>query len=642
MAIRIKSGDLLTVEQLSNHFKVIAGPGAGKTHFLVENIKSIIRTDSKIKNSKHRKILCITYTNTAVDEIKSRLSEYQDSVEVYTIHGFIIKHIIKHFQSELKKLIKQEFDISVPNNVKITSQFEGLNILDDHDTSDIHQFIKQKSDEVDAITYSKKDMGEVEIDVNTFNENEKLTLKGPNRTTVKNAHKLLIKEYCWSKANRLTHDEILYFGYQIIKRNSTVAYILRVLFPYIFIDEFQDTNPLQTKTIKHLGSYSTIVGTIGDIAQSIYSFQGANPKEFERFSIKNDSVTSTKKYLIDGNRRSSTNIVELCNYIRQKDKDLIQHSIKEYKTLEDRKEIEDIKVSFIAGKTDEQYKKINNIVNDGGVVLTRSWVGAFNYIYEATDIQKKMLRQLYYSYFHTPIDIRTEISEHKNVEWVKAFTFIHKLWEGHRTKDIMIVFNAFSMYINERKLKENMNVTLINSLNSLMTKTFINIRGTNKTESIINKFNSLLQEEKYFEVRKLFTHSNNDLIPIYGKYDDNRKEYISALEWRVSFKLFKGVFSPEAKFMTVHQAKGREWKQVIVNLEPTKYDKTNFTKMFNEPDVLSLGDANEFTRLFYVACSRAKEKLYIHIKNQNKINRIKQKLDEYCHYHGISKFYTFE
>lgn len=70
MAIEMTSGDIFTPEQLEKHVKVYAGPGAGKTHFLVENVKNIITTNALITRSQMRKILCVTYTNAAVDEIK--------------------------------------------------------------------------------------------------------------------------------------------------------------------------------------------------------------------------------------------------------------------------------------------------------------------------------------------------------------------------------------------------------------------------------------------------------------------------------------------------------------------------------------------------------------------------------------------
>ena len=76
MAIDLTSGDLLTEEQLNSHFAVYAGPGSGKTHFLVNNIKNIVTTHPVIINSNERKVLCITYTNAAVDEIQRRLDRY--------------------------------------------------------------------------------------------------------------------------------------------------------------------------------------------------------------------------------------------------------------------------------------------------------------------------------------------------------------------------------------------------------------------------------------------------------------------------------------------------------------------------------------------------------------------------------------
>ena len=129
MAFEIESGTILTTEQLQNHAKIYAGPGAGKTHFLVENVKNIAINHSTISKSNMRKVLCITYTNAAVEEITYRLNRFGDSVEIFTIHGFIIEHIIKPFQIDLRRIIKEQFDIDIQGNKSITSQIEGVGIL---------------------------------------------------------------------------------------------------------------------------------------------------------------------------------------------------------------------------------------------------------------------------------------------------------------------------------------------------------------------------------------------------------------------------------------------------------------------------------------------------------------------------------
>lgn len=104
MAQQLSSSDLLSTEQLASHFKVYAGPGSGKTHFLVQNIKNIVSNHPAIVGSRNRNVLCITYTNAGVSEIVNRLHSLQKYVKIYTIHGFIFEHIIKPYQSELKKL----------------------------------------------------------------------------------------------------------------------------------------------------------------------------------------------------------------------------------------------------------------------------------------------------------------------------------------------------------------------------------------------------------------------------------------------------------------------------------------------------------------------------------------------------------
>lgn len=83
------------------------------------------------------------------------------------------------------------------------------------------------------------------------------------------------------------------------------------------MDEFQDTNPLQTMLIKLIGVKSTTIGIIGDIAQSIYSFQGAKPSQFADFAMNGERELA--QYVINDNRRSTANIVNFCNYLRQSD-----------------------------------------------------------------------------------------------------------------------------------------------------------------------------------------------------------------------------------------------------------------------------------------------------------------------------------
>lgn len=77
---------------IEQHFKVSAGPGAGKTRWLVNHIKNILHHSTRL--GKTRKIVCITYTNVAIEIILNRLGETAERIEVSTIHSFLYRHVI--------------------------------------------------------------------------------------------------------------------------------------------------------------------------------------------------------------------------------------------------------------------------------------------------------------------------------------------------------------------------------------------------------------------------------------------------------------------------------------------------------------------------------------------------------------------
>src|SRR6056297_4135078 len=95
------------IENIEQHFKISAGPGAGKTHWLVQHIKHVLNDSKRL--SKSRKIACITYTNIAVETILTRLGTSTDQVEVSTIHSFLYKHLVKPYVS----FIADEYGLNV-------------------------------------------------------------------------------------------------------------------------------------------------------------------------------------------------------------------------------------------------------------------------------------------------------------------------------------------------------------------------------------------------------------------------------------------------------------------------------------------------------------------------------------------------
>lgn len=639
MAYEINSGDILDLENINSNKKIYAGPGAGKTYFLVNNIKDMFKKETKIYKSESKKILCITYTNSAVEEIKNRLEGYENNIEICTIHSFIIKYIICFCQEELKKIMKEDYGVEVKGKARISSQIEGVGILHGREKQEIFDYINANSGTEEELNYSKKIMGEVKIDINKYIEGNKKELISSDKINV--LHKKVIKKYLWDVVRKLNHDEILYFGYRIIERNPTILYALRVQFPYIFVDEFQDTNPLQTMILSKICEKISKITVIGDIAQSIYSFQGARPAQFKDFSMP-----KIIKYEINGNRRSTNNIVHLCNYIRKND-NFEQKSIKEYQSQEEKQNAEKRLVHFV---TNSSYQKIENIIRqvlkDEGAIITRTWAYAFKYIMDISNEQKETLKKIYNSYYASPIDIRYEISESSSILWVKAFKFIIYLNKTYKTRTINNILNAIEIYgkVDKNILKENLSIDLIIKINSFLDNIFGNINNQTKVVEIINKFNNNLNESVNEEIKN-FLNRTMDLedfkIELFSEEDNQQlMSLINELEWNTAKSLFNEVFSKDSKYMTVHQAKGLEWKTVFVSIHPTRADATTFSDMFEKSNILSENSMDEFTRMFYVACSRASEELFIDIDEADK-KMVEQKLNAYINEKKIDKFYDF-
>ena len=469
-------------------------------------------------------------------------------------------------------------------------------------------------------------MGEVEVDNDDFLRSRgdgKISHRLKASKKIKENHIIPIKKYVWSVARKLTYNEILYFGYRILENNPTALYAMRVKFPFIFVDEFQDTNPLQTLLLKLIGEKSTKIIIVGDVAQSIYSFQGAKPSDFNNFYI---DAENDAQYSINGNRRSTKNVVEFCNFLRQSEPNVIQDSIKVYKSEEVKNATEAKKIHFIIGESSEKKRAITRVIDEGGVVLTRAWAAAFDYIQDIDEEQAGHLKSIYNSYFNTPIQIREEIAEHNNVKWVRAFRFIFNLWESFENGSLIDMISALKIYLNIEAKK--ITPSFIFKFNTILKAVFINLNYSSITCNILQKFNEEIMKTEHVELGEVFNVIAE--IPI---FDDQERESlmksVSSLTWDTSYKLFNEVFSDNSKYMTVHQAKGLEWDKVIVSLTPTRRDGISISDIFSKPQLTAENSSNEFVRMYYVACSRAREDLYIHIPSGCSKDIIENSLNKY-------------
>jgi DNA helicase II / ATP-dependent DNA helicase PcrA len=315
--ILIDSGE--TLEDLDHPFRVSAGPGSGKTYWLISHIRNVLRNSKKLTPAS--RIACITYTTVASEEIKSRLNEGGNRVDVSTIHSFLYTNVIKTYAY----LLKDENDDYLVS-------IKDLDGHEEHRPSGIfHKWINQNP----TYRYLNNTPEEKLISLrclmdlswrlvdnecklilrNPYKGLNKFTRSGKMLSFPSKSQKLLLKykKLFW-KSGRIHHEDVLYLSYRILKENPDICSFLSIRYPYIFIDEFQDTNPIQTKIITWLANAGSIVGVIGDPAQSIYQFQDARRDDFIDFNLP-----GLVRYEIKNNRRSTNKIINLLNYVRKDD-----------------------------------------------------------------------------------------------------------------------------------------------------------------------------------------------------------------------------------------------------------------------------------------------------------------------------------
>lgn len=555
---QITSDTLL--DDVEHHFRVSAGPGAGKTHWLVEHIKNVLHNSSRL--AKTKKIACITFTNIAVETILKRLGTSVEHVEVSTIHSFLYKHIVKPYAS----FISDEYGLNINemdgHDDVILSNYGFLNdwkirtgqqrIREDNDLVKAFKAIKWKFDNAGNLI-AKTDYpyksGAYAIKSSSYFEYKKMT---------------------WEKGV-IHHDDVLFFSYQIVQRFPFVLEILRAKFPYFFVDEFQDCNPIQVVLLSFLGQSETIIGIIGDKAQSIYGFQGAEPSQFQSFSLR-----EIFDYQMSDNRRSSNEIIGLLNGLRG---DITQNPFRNFASTKPLILVGDMSLALQRGKTICGIEKVyslsrQNITSNamkmeiGGVALDG---GLFNRLVE---IDKPSSSNKYRS--------KLTMACIKATEYARQGKF----------KD------AIKELEKEFKYKDDKNRSRKESLIHIMT--LMAKYDTFKDNSLYHFFTIVKSE-----INKDISDLRNGAAKIF--YDSNTYQQLA---------LCVNVPEDMSLHKTIHKSKGDEFDNVLLVLK----EESDLSFVLN-PDINSDTTAAEEQRINYVAVSRAKNRLFISVPSLSVANQ---------------------
>ncbi len=356
---QLNEAQQLPVLQKDGPMIIIAGAGSGKTRVLTIRIAYLMSLGVDAFS-----ILALTFTNKAAKEMKKRISEIVGSGEAKNLW-------MGTFHSVFARILRAESSkLGYPSNFTI------------YDTQDSVRLISSiiKEMQLDRDVYKPKQvLGRISsyknnlITVKAYFNNPEL--QEQDAMSKKPRLGEIYQNYvdrCF-KAGAMDFDDLLLKTNELLNRFPEVLAKYQDRFRYILVDEYQDTNHSQYLIVRALSDRFQNICVVGDDAQSIYAFRGANINNILNFQKDYDNV---KMYRLEQNYRSTKNIVEAANSIIDKNKTKLDKivwtandhgpKIKVHRSLTDAEE-----GRFVAGEIWEQ-KMQNQLDNKNFAILYRT------------------------------------------------------------------------------------------------------------------------------------------------------------------------------------------------------------------------------------------------------------------------------
>ncbi|WCM60705.1 ATP-dependent helicase [Paenibacillus polymyxa] len=586
--IEINSDRLIPIEK---HFRVSAGPGAGKTYWLVQHIKNVLHQSKRLE--KARKVACITYTNVAVETILNRLGNSVNQVEVSTLHSFLYRHIIKPYAT----FLENDFELNVTQmdgHEDTVVHFKKVKQwIENHPDAHllkhpytVNQLIKLKENKVPLVrwlyhlNYRLNECGDIEI-IGDNRKAYRIEMDGDKeeRKCLSNSclktlsgDLLGYKKMYWSKGI-IDHNDVLYFSYQLLKKYPFISNVLRAKFPYLFIDEFQDTNPIQVEILKIIGAEETIVGIIGDEAQSIYGFQGADSSQFTSFSLP-----ALTEFVMKDNRRSTNSIIDLLNIIRE---DIKQNKYRD---------IQGDKPTLLIGKRMDAFSKAVEMGDKGNEIYSLSRDNI------TSNIMKK--------------DLSQEISNSKLIE--ELFEIDKPSISNKYRSNVVISCIRAAEYAREGDAKKAIK-EIEGTLKDKPHKEERRKLALKTLFLLLNKYDDYKDKSLYY----FYSFIKNDIRPEISKLGNGApKKFYEDYDYK-QLSICVNFTDDKSKHRTIHKSKGEEFDNVLILL-----NSSDGMDIFTKPNLKD----NEEHRIIYVALSRARERIFINVPSID--NSIVEDLDE--------------
>ncbi len=577
---------------------VIAGAGTGKTRTLVFRLARLIEDKNPPES-----ILLLTFTRKAASEMLRRASGILDGrcdeVSGGTFHSFALQTLRKYAEA-----------INFRNN---------FSVLDSGDSEDVINILRSnfKFDKTKRRFPTKSTIHKIiSMSVNTREKIDKVIENDyPGYEDLAEEINLISIQYREYKAQHqlMDYDDLLVHLLNLMKSRPDIRKRLNDRYRYIMVDEYQDTNRLQHEIVLQLAGTKQNIMAVGDDAQSIYAFRGA---DYQNILFFPKSFDECKIYKIEQNYRSTTPILDLSNEI------IKSAAFKYEKELYSDKIEGDLPMVVAANDEREQSDFIAQQILE----------------FREQGIELDDIAVLFRSSYHS-FDLEISLSK-SNIPYQK-FGGI-KFAETAHIKDLLAFFkvlynpNDAISWTRLLLLHSGVGPVTASKIVDLITSNEISLEKDSslskiKVKQSIQKLFKILSEEIYSKSSlsdKAMRFSKYYKPILIEKHDDWRKRW-QDLETFISIA---GTYKSLASFLndmaidpptdkiddiaptdkedelltlsTIHSAKGLEWKVVFLiwALEG---------RFPSARSISSIDSIEEERRLFYVACTRAKDTLCI-------------------------------
>ena len=607
------------VTTLQGPLMVLAGAGSGKTRVLTMRIAHLITN-----GVDPFQILALTFTNKAAKEMKERIAKVVGNSNARSLW-------MGTFHSVFARILRSEAHyLGFPSNFTIYDTQDSLNVLKKvlkelNIDSDLYKPKKVQS----RISAYKNNL----ITVNAYFKNPEI-MEADERANMKYMGQIYQKcvEQCF-KNGAMDFDDLLLRTNELLTRFPEVLAKYQDRFRYILVDEYQDTNHSQYLIVKALSSKFENICVVGDDAQSIYSFRGANI--YNILNFKKD-YPDAKTVSLEQNYRSTQNIVNAANVVIAKNKaqfpknvfsdNEVGEKIKVFRSLSDADE-----ANFVANNIWEQHNSHQRKFTDFAILYrTNSQTRAFEDALRRKNIPYRVYGGLSFYQRKEIKDLvaylRILVNENDNEALMRIINYPARSI-GETTQNKLIVF------------ADSQNVRVVDVLNNLgqyAPQLGLNNGVIAKLAdfwSMIKAFQVMLKTENAYTVAMevaqrsgLIKFLKDDQTPEGISRVENVQELMNSMQGFIdeqkqledgdpSLSSFlenialstdqdkKSENEDQVSLMTIHLSKGLEFPVVhLVGLEENLF-----------PSFMSSSTREELEeerRLFYVALTRAEKQVF--------------------------------